>query len=60
MNNRTLAIIKPDAIKNNCAGKIYDHILKSDFKILSAKLIHLTISEAENFYFIHKDKPFYN
>ena len=60
MNNRTLAIIKPDAIKNNSAGKIYDHILKSDFKILSAKLIHLTISEAESFYFIHKDKPFYN
>ncbi len=60
MNNRTLAIIKPDAVKNNYVGKIYDHILNKGFKVLSAKLIKLTKEDAESFYFIHKDKPFYD
>jgi len=59
MNNRTLAIIKPDAVKNNYVGKIYDHILNKGFKVLSAKLLMLTKNDAENFYLIHKDKPFY-
>ncbi len=39
MSNRTFAIIKPDAVKNNHTGLIYDKILKADFKILSSKLI---------------------
>ena len=59
MNNRTLAIIKPDAVKNNYVGKIYDHILNKGFKVLSAKLLMLTKNDAENFYLIHKGKPFY-
>ena len=42
MTNRTFAIIKPDAVKNNYSGKIIDHILKSDFNILSAKKIRMT------------------
>ena len=59
MNNITFAIIKPDAVKNNFTGKIYDHILNSGFKILSAKLIKLSKKQAEGFYEIHSDKPFY-
>ena len=48
MNNITFAIIKPDAVKNNFTGKIYDHILNSGFKILSAKLIKLSKNQASN------------
>ena len=59
MTNRTFAIIKPDAVKNNYSGKIIDHIIKSDFKILAAKLTRMTLSQAEGFYGIHKGKPFY-
>ena len=59
MNNRTFAIIKPDAVKNKYTGLIYDEILKADFKILSSKLIKMTKKQAEHFYMIHKDRPFY-
>ncbi len=59
MSNRTFAIIKPDAIKNNYVGKIYNHILDKGFKILSAKLIKMSKHQAEQFYLIHNDKPFY-
>ena len=59
MNNRTFAIIKPDAVKNNYTGKIYNHILEKDFKIIGAKLIKMSKRQAEGFYEIHKDKPFY-
>ena len=60
MNNRTFAIIKPDAVRNGNTGKIYDRILKADFKILCAKLLRMTIGQAEGFYAIHKDRPFFN
>ena len=59
MTNRTFAIIKPDAVKNNYAGKIIDHIIKSDFKILAARMTRMTLSQAEGFYGIHKGKPFF-
>ena len=59
MNNKTFAIIKPDAIKNNHTGRIYNHILEAGFKILSAKLIKMSKIQAEAFYDIHKDKPFF-
>tara|TARA_B100000575_G_C22924629_1_gene536170 strand:- start:280 stop:705 length:426 start_codon:yes stop_codon:yes gene_type:complete len=60
MNNRTLAIIKPDAVENNYTGLIYDRILKNNFKILCAKLIKMTKKQAEGFYSIHKEKTFYD
>ena len=60
MNNRTFAIIKPDAVKNGNTGKIYDRILKADFKILCAKLLRMTIGQAEGFYAVHKERPFFN
>ena len=59
MNNRTFAIIKPDAVKNNYTGKIYNHILESGFKIIAAKLMKISKTEAEGFYEIHKEKPFF-
>ena len=60
MGNRTFAIIKPDAVKNGSTGKIYDKIIKSDFKIIAAKLLKLTKAQAEEFYAIHKQRPFYD
>ena len=60
MNNLTFAIIKPDAVKNNYTGKIYDRIISSGFKILGAKLIKMSLSQAQGFYKIHSDKPFFS
>ena len=60
MRNRTFAIIKPDAVRNGNTGKIYDKILKADFKIIAAKLLKLTKAQAEEFYAIHKQRPFYD
>tara|TARA_Y100000996_G_scaffold159328_1_gene123134 strand:- start:47 stop:526 length:480 start_codon:yes stop_codon:yes gene_type:complete len=60
MTNKTFAIIKPDAVKNNYTGKIYNHILESGFKILSAKLIKMSKNQAEHFYLVHKERPFYD
>jgi len=59
MSNRTFAMIKPDAIKNGTTGKIFDRILNAEFKILGVKLIRMTLIQAEGFYSIHTDKPFY-
>ncbi len=59
MGNRTFAIIKPDAVRNGNTGKIYDRILQADFKILAAKLLKLTKAQAEGFYVVHKQRPFY-
>ena len=60
MPNRTLAIIKPDAIRDKNTGKIYDRILSEGFSILGAKLIKLSLLQAQGFYDIHKGKPFYD
>ena len=59
MTNRTFAIIKPDAEKNNYSGKIIDHIIESGFKILAARKTRMTLAQAEGFYGIHKGKPFF-
>ena len=59
MTNRTFAIIKPDAVENQFTGLIYDRILKNNFKILCAKLLRITKKQAEGFYSIHKNKPFF-
>ena len=59
MSNLTFAIIKPDAVKNGNTGKIYDRIISAGFKILDAKLIRMTLAQAQGFYAIHGGKPFY-
>ena len=59
MGNKTYAMIKPDAIRNGYMGKILDRAIKADFKILGAKLIHMTKVQAEGFYSVHKERPFF-
>ena len=59
-NNRTFTMIKPDAMQKQYAGLILAHIEKAGFKIIMMKTTHLTKSEAEEFYSIHKDRPFFN
>ena len=60
MTDRTFAIIKPDAVKNNNTGLIFDHILKAGFNVLSAKLIKMTLTQAEGFYAVHIERPFFH
>ena len=60
MSEKTLAIIKPDAVKKNIMGKIIQRIEDEGFKISAMKMISLTKDDARGFYVIHKEKPFYN
>jgi len=57
---RTFSIIKPDAIAKNIIGKIYSRFEKAGLQIIAAKMLHLTKTQAEGFYEIHKDRPFFN
>ena len=57
---RTLSIIKPDATKRNVTGKINQIIENSGLKIIAQKRIRLSQNQAEDFYFVHKERPFYN
>lgn len=57
---QTLAIIKPDAVKNKNMGSILSKIEKNDFTIIQAFMIQLTKEEAGDFYHAHKDKPFFD
>ena len=59
MSNRTFAILKPDAVKKGNTGKIYDRIISAGFNILGAKLIKISLLQAQGFYDVHKGKPFY-
>ena len=56
---RTLAIIKPDAVAKGDAGKIMDRIERVGLAIVAAKLVHLTPGQAAGFYIVHKERPFY-
>ncbi|MBZ7938497.1 MULTISPECIES: nucleoside-diphosphate kinase [Campylobacter] len=56
---RTLSIIKPDAVKKNLIGKILDRFESNGLKIIALKKIQLTSEQAENFYAIHKERPFF-
>ena len=57
---QTLSIIKPDAVARNLIGEIYSRIEKNDIRIVAAKMIHMTREQAEEFYAVHKNRPFYN
>ena len=59
MKNMTFAMIKPDAVRNRNTGKIYDRILTSGFSIVSAKLLRMTKPQAEGFYDVHSERPFF-
>ena len=56
----TLSIIKPDATAKNVIGKIYDRFEQAGLKIVAAKMMHLSRTQAEEFYAIHKERPFFN
>lgn len=55
----TLSIIKPDAVGKRCIGEIYARFEKSGLRIVAAKMLHLTKKQAESFYSIHRERPFY-
>lgn len=59
MNNKTFAMIKPDAVSNGHSGKIIDHIINSGFTIRAMKMIKMTKAVAEGFYAVHAERPFY-
>jgi len=56
---RTLSIIKPDAVAKNIIGEIYSRFEKGGLKIIAAKMKHLSKADAEGFYAVHKDRPFF-
>ena len=56
---RTLTIIKPDAVAKGVAGQIIARFEKAGLRVLAAKLIHLTAAQAGGFHIVHKERPFY-
>lgn len=56
---RTLSIIKPDAVKKNVIGKIIDRFEQNGLKIVEAKMVQLSSDQAKQFYAVHKERPFY-
>ena len=57
---RTLAIVKPDAVARRVAGKILTRIEDAGFTILAAKLVHMSLADARGFYYVHRQRPFYD
>lgn len=57
---RTFTILKPDTIKSGNTGLIIDRLVKEGFTIRAAKLLHLSKPQAEGFYYVHKERPFFN
>ena len=56
---RTLSIIKPDAVAKNVIGEIYSRFEKAGLKIVAARMMHLSQAEAEGFYAVHRERPFF-
>jgi nucleoside-diphosphate kinase len=56
---RTLTIIKPDAVAGKLTGRIVERLERENFRIIAAKLVHLTQSQAEGFYGVHRERPFF-
>jgi nucleoside-diphosphate kinase len=59
MTERTLAIIKPDAVQRRLAGRILQRIEDEGFQIRAMRRVHLTLAEAEGFYGVHRQRPFF-
>ena len=57
---RTLSIIKPDAVGKNVIGKIISRFEEAGLKVVAARMVHLSRQEAEGFYAVHKERPFFN
>ena len=56
---RTLSIIKPDAVAKNVIGKIYSRFEEAGLKVIAARMMHLSRAEAEGFYAVHRERPFF-
>lgn len=56
---QTISIIKPDAVAKNVIGQIYSRFENAGLKIVAAKMVHLSQKDAEGFYAVHKDRPFF-
>jgi nucleoside-diphosphate kinase len=56
---RTFAIIKPDAVKKGHAGQILSRIEETGFRVCALRMLHLSKREAEGFYYVHKERPFF-
>jgi nucleoside-diphosphate kinase len=59
MGNLTFGIIKPDAVRGGKTGAIIQRITDGGFKLRAVKLIHMTLEEAEGFYAVHRERPFF-
>ncbi len=57
---QTLSIIKPDGVQKNLIGEIYSRFEKSGLEIVAARMMHLSKEQAEGFYAVHKERPFFN
>jgi nucleoside-diphosphate kinase len=57
---QTLSIIKPDGVEKNLIGEIYSRFENAGLRIVAARMMHLTKEQAEGFYAVHKERPFYN
>jgi nucleoside-diphosphate kinase len=57
---RTFSIVKPDATRRNITGKVLAHIEAAGLRVVAQKRIHMTREQAEGFYAVHKDRPFFN
>lgn len=58
-NNYTLAIVKPDAVGRNLAGRVLAHLEDQGFRIRAARMLRLTTEQAEAFYEVHRERPFF-
>lgn len=56
---RTLSIIKPDAVAKNVVGEIYSRFEKAGLRVIAARMQHMTRAEAEGFYAVHRERPFF-
>ena len=56
---RTLSIIKPDAVAKNVIGEIYSRFEKAGLKVIAARMVRLSQAEAEGFYAVHRERPFF-
>jgi nucleoside-diphosphate kinase len=57
---RTFTILKPDTVKAGNVGLIIDRLIKEGFRIRAMKMVHLTKAQAEGFYYVHKERPFFS
>ena len=59
MLQRTLTIIKPDGVQQHVAGKVISHFEEAGLRLVAVRLVHLTRQEAEGFYAVHRERPFF-